>query len=245
MSNRLSGPGTASWKALVNVLPDFEVDPSRTGLLIIDMTKQQASRDHGFCQRLIERGFEDDLAYYIDRIQHTVVPAIQRLTAAFHELGAPVTYTRCASLRGDGSDQTWRHRHIGVVTTVDSEISQFLPGLEPIEGDIVLNKTGSSVFNGSNYEHLLRNMGITTVVVSGIYTNSCVEGTIRDAGDRDFRVLMAEDACAAMSSIGHENAIDYLDGNFCHAKSSEEIVALMRAGAVADERERPRERVPA
>jgi nicotinamidase-related amidase len=245
MSNRLSGPGTASWKALVNVLPDFEVDPRRTGLVIIDMTKQQASREHGFCRRLVERGFEADLSYYLDRIQNTVVPAIQRLTATFHEVGAPVTYTRCVSLRGDGSDQTWRHRHIGVVTTLDAEISQFLPGLEPIEGDIVLNKTGSSVFNSTNYEHLLRNMGITTVVVSGIYTNSCVEGTIRDAGDLDFRVLMAEDACAAMSSVGHENSIDYLDGNFCHAKSSAEIVELMRAGAQAGAKERPREHVPA
>ena len=245
MSNRLSGPGTASWKALVNVLPEFEVDPGRTALVIIDMTKQQASRDHGFCQRLIERGFTDDLAYYLDRIGNTVIPAIQRLTAAFHEVGAPVTYTRCVSLRGDGSDQTWRHRHIGVITTLDAEISEFVPGLEPIDGDIVLNKTGSSVFNSTNFEHLLRNMGMTTVVVTGIYTNSCVEGTIRDAGDLDFRVLMAEDACAAMSAIGHENSIDYLDGNFCHARSADEIVALMRSGGAERSRDPFREQVPA
>ena len=82
-------------------------------------------------------------------------------------------------------------------------------------------------------EHLLRNMGITTLVVSGIFTNSSVEGTTRDAGDRDFRVLLAEDACAAMSAVGHRNALDYLDANFCHVKSTEEILALLGVPAAA------------
>ena len=109
-------------------------------------------------------------------------------------------HTRCVSLRGDGSDQTWRHRSFGLVCTLDSKDAQFLDEVAPQDGDIVLNKTGSSVFNSTNAEHLLRNMGITTLVVSGIFTNSCVEGTTRDAGDLDFRVLLAEDACAAMSA---------------------------------------------
>jgi nicotinamidase-related amidase len=74
-------------------------------------------------------------------------------------------------------------------------------------------------------------MGITTLVVSGIFTNSCVEGTIRDAGDLDFRVLMAEDACAAMSPSGHDKAIDYLDANFCHVRSTEQIVELLERSA--------------
>ena len=103
----------------------------------------------------------------------------------------------------------------------------FLDEVAPQEGDIVLNKTGSSVFNSTNVEHLLRNMGITTLVVSGIFTNSCVEGTTRDAGDLDFRVLIAEDACAAMSPSGHRNALDYLDANFCHVRSTEEILTLL------------------
>ena len=74
-------------------------------------------------------------------------------------------------------------------------------------------------------------MGITTLVVTGIFTNSCVEGTTRDAGDLDFRVLIAEDACAAMSPAGHRNAIEYLDANFCHVRSTDEILALLGSGA--------------
>jgi nicotinamidase-related amidase len=218
--------GVPSWKELVR-LPEFPVDVGQTALVVIDMTKQQASRDHGVCKRLIADGYGDDLSYYLDRIENTTVPALVELTGSFRQLGAPVFYTRCASLRGDGSDQTWRHRSFGLVTSVDSEDSEILPPIAPQDGDILLTKTGSSVFTSTNFEHLLRNMGCSIVVVSGIFTNSCVEGTVRDAGDLDFRVLLAEDACAAMSPSGHAKALDYLDANFCHVRATAEIVTLL------------------
>ena len=225
-----SAPGVATWKALVQI-PEFPVDVDRAALIVIDMTKQQASPDFGICKRMIDAGFGDDLTYYLDRIENVVVPALAELTAAFRRMGAPIVYTRCVSLRGDGSDQTWRHRSVGLVTTLESEDSEFLPEIAPQVGDIILNKTGSSTFNSTNCEHLLRNMGRNVVVVSGIFTNSCVEGTIRDGGDLDLRMLMAEDACAAMSPSGHANAIDYLDRNFCHVRSTAEIVATLEQSA--------------
>ena len=224
--------GWSAWWSFARI-PEFPVEAERTALIVIDMTYQQAHRDFGLCKRIIEAGLEGDLAYYLDRIDRVVVPNLVQLTAAFRAHGAPVIYTRCASLVGDGSDQTWRHRHFGVVTTVDSKDAQILAPLAPAEGDIMLTKTGSAVFPSTNCEHLLRVKGITTIVVSGIFTNSCVEGTIRLAGDLDFRCLMAEDSCAAMSPSGHANAIEYLDGNFCHVKSTAEIVRLLGGGADA------------
>jgi nicotinamidase-related amidase len=224
--------GLAAWHSVVR-LPEFPVEPETTALVVIDLTYQQASREHGICKRIRDDGFGDDLDYYLTRMEGTVIPNVARLADGFRQLGAPVIYTRCVSLRGDGSDQTWRHRSFGLACTLDSKDAQILDEVAPQEGDIVLNKTGSSVFNSTNVEHLLRNMGITTLVVAGIFTNSCVEGTTRDAGDLDFRVLLAEDASAAMSPIGHKNALDYLDANFCHVKSTEEILALLGAPVAA------------
>ena len=226
--------GWSAWWSFARI-PEFPVEADKTALIVIDMTYQQAHRDYGLCKRIIESGLEGDLAYYLDRIDHVVVPNLAALIAAFRACGAPVIYTRCASLVGDGSDQTWRHRHFGVVTTVDSKDAQILAPLAPEDGDIMLTKTGSAVFPSTNCEHLLRVKGITTIVVSGIFTNSCVEGTIRLAGDLDFRCLMPEDSCAAMSPSGHANAVEYLDGNFCHVKSTAEIVRLLGqdAGAAA------------
>ena len=125
-------------------------------------------------------------------------------------------------MRGDGSDQTRRHVAFGNVFGLDFEDAQFYPATAPEGNDIILNKTGSSVFNSTNIEHILRNMGITTLVRTGIWTNSCVEGSIRDTGDLDF--VLAEDACAAMSQRGHDNALEYLHKNFCFAWSTDEIL---------------------
>lgn len=218
--------GLKSWHSFVK-LPEFPVDPAKTALIVIDMTLQQASRHHGVCRRIAENGFAADLAYFVDRIEEIVVPNIRRLIDGFHAKRAPIVFTRCVSLRGDGSDQTWRHRSFGLACTIDSEDAQILPELTPVAGDIVLNKTGSSLFNSTTAEHLFRNMGIETLVMTGIFTNSCVEGATRDAGDRDFKVLLAEDSCAAMSRIGHQNALDYLDANFCHVRSTAEVLAIM------------------
>ena len=219
--------GLASWHSFVR-LPEFPVDIDKTALIVIDMTHQQASRHHGICKLIRDKGYAEDLEYFMNRIEQTVVPNIARLAEAFRRKKAPVIYTRCASLVGDGSDQTWRHRSFGLVCSLDSKDAEILKEIAPQKGDVILNKTGSSVFNSTNVEHLLRNMGRTSLVVTGIFTNSCVEGTTRDAGDLDFRVILAEDACAAMSRIGHRNALEYLDKNFCHVKSTAEILVLIK-----------------
>ena len=219
--------GWRAWHTIVR-LPEFSVRPESTALIVIDITYQQASPNYGNCKRIIEAGNGDDLKYYLERMKNKVMPALKRLTEGFRTMGAPVIYTRCASLRGDGSDQTWRHRSFGLTIDADEYEAQIMEEIAPQSSDIVLVKTGSSTFTSTNCEHLLHNMGITTLVVTGIYTNSCVEGTIRAGGDLDFRHLMAEDACAAMSPRDQASAVEYLDGNFCHVKSSEEILGMLR-----------------
>lgn len=220
-------PGIAAWKKIVEI-PEFDFDIGRAALIIIDMTYQQASARHGICKKLIDQGYRNDLDYYLKRISKTVVPNLQLLTKAFRRHKAPVVYTRCVSLKGDGSDQTWRHRSFGLVASLESKDAEVLMDIKPRRGDILLNKTGSSVFTSTNAEHLLRNMGKSQLVITGIFTNSCVEGTTRDAGDLDFRVLIAEDACAAMSPVGHAHALDYLDKNFCHVRKSSQIIKLIK-----------------
>ena len=215
--------GLKSWHYICEI-PEFPLEYERSALVVIDLVYQQASRSHGMFKRLADAGLARDSAYAIDRIETKVVPNTARLIDAFREQRAPVIYTRCVSLRGDGSDQTRRHRAFGLVCAADSHDAQVLEELAPQPGDIMLDKTGSSFFNSTNAEHLLRNMGIATLVITGIWTNSCVEGTTRDAGDRDFDVVVVDDACAAMSPRGHRNALEYLDKNFCHVYSASETL---------------------
>ena len=95
--------GLAAWHSVVR-LPEFPVEARSTALIVIDLTLQQASRHHGLCARIRDAGLAGDLEYYLARMEGTVVPNVARLADAFRRTGSPVVYTRCVSLRGDGSD---------------------------------------------------------------------------------------------------------------------------------------------
>jgi nicotinamidase-related amidase len=215
-----------AWEHIIRVSgldPEYE----RAALLIIDFQYLTASRDDGMFKRLREEGMAQAAEYAISRIETTAVPNTARLAQAFRGAARPVFYARCASLRGDGSDQTARHRAQGLVCTTTSKEAQILEEVAPADGDVVLTKTGSGAFTSTNLEHMLRNLGVTTLVVAGIWTNSCVETTVRHAGDLDYRVVVVEDACVAMTPENHENALAYLDNNFCVVRTTEEVVAAV------------------
>jgi nicotinamidase-related amidase len=216
------------WDEVIRV-PSVQLDFACVALVVIDLQYLTASREHGLFRRLREQGMSEAAEYAIGRIEDVVVPNVRRLLDGFREAGAPVFYARCVSLRGDGSDQTARHRAQGLVCSLDSKEAEILEEIAPRPADVVLAKTGSSVFNSTNLEHLLRNIGITTLAITGIWTNSCVEGTTRDAGDLDFGVVVPEDACGAVTPELHRHALDYLDDNFCHVAGTDEVLAALHA----------------
>ncbi|HXD98659.1 MAG TPA: isochorismatase family cysteine hydrolase, partial [Candidatus Acidoferrum sp.] len=59
-------------------------------------------------------------------------------------------------------------------------------------------------FHSTGFERLLRAWGVEQLLFTGISTNSCVEGTARDAADRGFRCLLVEDGCGAASQPLHD-----------------------------------------
>lgn len=214
------------WDSIIRV-PEIEPEYERAALLIIDFQYLTASRDHGLFARLRDTRLSADAEYAISRIETLAVPNARRLAEAFRANRSPVFYARCASLRGDGSDQTARHRAQGLVCTTSSKEAQILDEIAPAAGDVVLTKTGSGAFTSTNLDHLLRNIGVSTLVVAGMWTNSCVETTIRHAGDLDYRVVLVEDACVAVAPRHHLTAIEYLSDNFCVVRSTDQVIAAL------------------
>lgn len=215
-----------AWDAVIRV-PELPIAFDRSALVIIDLQNSFASRECGTFARLKREGHGAGAEYAINRIEELVVPNVARLATAFRNTGHPVVYARCASIRGDGSDQTARHRGQGLVVAESSFEAQILDELSPEAGDIVLTKTGSGCFTSTNLDHLLRNIGITCVVLTGMWTNSCVETTARHAGDLDYQVVIVEDACVAMTPANHERALEYLGNNFALVRGTDEVIAAV------------------
>lgn len=73
--------------------------------------------------------------------------------------------------------------------------------IEPQKDNIVLNKNTASIFVGTNFELLMRNANLSTIIFSGIATEYGVESSARDALNRGFFPVIVTDA---VSSSDHE-----------------------------------------
>jgi ureidoacrylate peracid hydrolase len=67
--------------------------------------------------------------------------------------------------------------------------------LKPEENDIVVNKSRFSGFVNTELDKKLKELDIKYLLFAGVFTNICVESTVRDAAFRDYFPLLIEDAC--------------------------------------------------
>jgi nicotinamidase-related amidase len=112
----------------------------------------------------------------------------------------------------------------------DERDDEILPEVGPVGDELVFSKTSSSVFNTTDVERVLWNLGIRHIVFTGLVTDGCVELSARDAADRGFRVTLVEDACCSSTPEAHDDAIQRMtDGGFVVACSSDEAVAKVNA----------------
>ncbi len=73
--------------------------------------------------------------------------------------------------------------------------------LAPTPDDIVVDgKRGLDAFSSSDLDFLLRVNCIKNVAFCGFLTNVCVEGTLRSAYDKNYKVFLLKDCCAAITA---------------------------------------------
>lgn len=68
--------------------------------------------------------------------------------------------------------------------------------LEPLEGDLVVQKNTSGPLAGTDLPEKLRERGVARVIATGVTTNVCVLGMARELADSDFDVCVVSDACS-------------------------------------------------
>ena len=186
--------------------PPWTLDPARVALVVVDMQYASASRREGLGRLLKDRDQEATGAYRFERIESVVVPTIQTLLAFFRERGLRVVYLTVGSEMPDFSDLLPHMRPFAeqIGNTAGRREHEILDDLGPAAGEPVLNKTTMSAFHSSGFERLMRAWGVDQLCFTGVSTNSCVEGTARDAADRGFQALIVEDGCGAASARLHE-----------------------------------------
>lgn len=88
------------------------------------------------------------------------------------------------------------------------------PALDQQPGDIQVVKHRVSPFYSTTLLAQLSAAGIRRIYCSGVSTQAVVQACVRDAHDRDFQVVVIEDACCAHSEQEHQNSIQSIS-RFC------------------------------
>ncbi len=173
----------------------FTFKPETTALVVIDMQRDFAE----------EGGFGASLGNDVSLIQ-AIVPTVKRLIEGFRAAGLPVIHTMECH-RADLSDLPPAKRNrgnptirigdagpMGRVLIVGEPGTAILDELAPIEGEIVIEKPGKGAFYATPLGEELKRLGIAQLVFAGVTTEVCVQTTMREANDRGYECLLAEDA---------------------------------------------------
>jgi nicotinamidase-related amidase len=173
----------------------YEFPLAHVALLMIDM-----QRDF-----LEPGGFGAALGNDVSRLAPAIAPA-ERLIGAFRRHGLLAIHTREAH-RPDLSDCPPAKRRrgnarlrigdlgpMGRILVAGEPGVEIIPALAPAPGEIVIDKPGKGAFYGTQLGEVLATRGITHLVVGGVTTEVCVQTTLREANDRGFECVLAEDA---------------------------------------------------
>jgi nicotinamidase-related amidase len=214
--------------------PQFVLDPARTALVVVDMQYVDAHPDWGIGRAAKDAGNAAAFAEYWPAVERAIRQQ-QRLLEAARRKGIQVIFTRIATQTRDARDVGRQHRLVGLPVPRDSRDACIIDQLQVGADDVVLSKVSSSPFNSTAIDRLLRNLDIDTLLVCGVVTNGCVEGTVRDASDLGYQVIMVEDACAAVTPALHQAAITNLKDGFCNVRTTDDVISeLDSPGGLAD-----------
>ncbi|RWD64759.1 MAG: cysteine hydrolase [Mesorhizobium sp.] len=195
----------------------FAFRPETTALIVIDMQRDFAEPG----------GFGASLGNDVSRVT-AIVPTVRRLIEGFRGAGLPVIHTMechrpdlsdlppAKRDRGNPSIRIGDVGPMGRVLIAGEPGTAILEDLAPLPGEIVIEKPGKGAFYATGLGDDLKRLGARQLVFAGVTTEVCVQTTVREANDRGFECLVAEDAtesyfpefkAAALAMIRAQGAI--------------------------------------
>lgn len=194
-----------------------KVDPRRTALIVVDVQNDFCHDEGAFGRRGRNLGF----------IQ-SMVPNLVDFIAKARAKAVPVIFIRT-------SHGSWTNSAVWLERAKDVSISEIpvcsdgswgaeFYGVQPLPGDKVVVKHRYSGFYATDLDLVLRATGITTVLMTGVATNVCVESTARDAFQRDYHVVFISDCCATTNAEDHQATLRNIGDHFGVVVTAAEVI---------------------
>lgn len=196
---------------------------ARTAVLVIDMQNDNLHPEGAFAGTGAAEHAQEQ----------NVVANVRAVLDAARAAGAPIFHNRIVAYpapAGLGGANAPIFRMIGPESLkVGSWGAEIIDGLEPQDGEVVLDRVRMSAFHGSALDVMLRNLGVTRVVIVGVWTNMAVEHTARDAADFGYEVTVVSDATSSINADWQRVALGYALTNIATISTTEDVTADLTA----------------
>jgi nicotinamidase-related amidase len=136
--------------------------------------------------------------------KYDVINNINTLTRQYRDAGATIIYSPIVF--SEGYPEAGENPY-GVIASV-IESGAMIKGTQGGEidasfdkrgGDIVIERSAIIAFEGTDLEQRLKDKGINTLILVGLLSDVCIEGTMRAAYSKGYEVYTLTDATATMS----------------------------------------------
>jgi len=201
-------------RQIPNALKEI-VDPPRTVLLVWDMQNDQAGG-----------------SFNKDALIRNAPPLIE----AAEKAQIKTVYTRQTPFPWKNEAPVWIRRGMR-----DQQVDQpsklkprrlhgsfgwnIMAPFEPRPQDIVIDKRRPTMFIGNEFETIMSNLGLSTIVMIGCTTDGGVEATVREGFNRSYFMVIPRDCVGTYTEAGHNAALKRIE-RFAELVESKELIEI-------------------
>ncbi|PKK93541.1 MAG: cysteine hydrolase [Tenericutes bacterium HGW-Tenericutes-6] len=216
----------------------IELDTQRTAFISVDMQID-------FCGK---KGYVDVMGYDLSQTASALGP-IEIALKAIRKTDMKVIHTR-EGHEPDLSDAPFNKilrskiigKGVGIGDTPDQGLGRLLVRGEknwdihervyPIPGELVVDKAGKGAFGSSTLHMVLKNLGVTHLIIAGITTDVCVHTIMREANDYGYWCILMKDGTGATDHENHLAAIKSIKmqgGVFGNVTDSKRLISALES----------------
>jgi gluconolactonase len=181
----------------------LQLDPKTTAMIIQDLQNDVITEGGAFAG---DGGAEHARS-------QNVVENVARLAQAARSAGVPIIHVHYVVDPGaPGLKQNaglYRAVKEANALVRDTWGAAAAEGVEPQEGDLIVQKMRTSAFYNTRLMTLLQGFGTESVIVTGAWTHMSIEHTARYGADAGYRMIVARDGCSSINDEWHNAALSY------------------------------------
>ena len=197
------------------------IDPKAAAMIIQDLQNDV----------IIEGGAFADSGSPEHAKEQNVVENVKNLAAAARAAGIPVIHVHYIVEPGAPGLKLNAPLFQGVKDTNalvrDTWGAAAADGLEPQDGDFIVQKMRMSAWQGTRLENLLAGLGRDTIIVTGAWTNMSIEHTARHGADAGYEVVVASDGTSTTGDEWQNAALNYAMTNVAKVGTCAEIKSAL------------------